>query len=66
MIEFHIFKELYTKMIKWFKRNQNSEPNLDTEEQQDHAESSMESRLEEPQELAAKRAFAQRKYFCPV
>ncbi|NYR02505.1 signal recognition particle-docking protein FtsY, partial [Escherichia coli] len=41
-------------MIKWFKRNQNSEPNLDTEEHQDHAESSMESRLEEPQELTVK------------
>ncbi|MFI4962223.1 MAG: signal recognition particle-docking protein FtsY [Legionellales bacterium] len=24
MIEFHIFQDLYTKMIKWFKRNQDS------------------------------------------
>ncbi|CZG87628.1 TPA: signal recognition particle-docking protein FtsY [Legionella pneumophila] len=54
MIEFHIFKELYTKMIKWFKRNQNSESSLDTEEQQAHAENSVESGLEEPREAIVK------------
>lgn len=54
MIEFHIFKELYTKMIKWFKRNQNSGSNSDTEEQNTHAEQNIESMPEEPQELSVK------------
>lgn len=54
MIEFHIFKELYTKMIKWFKRNQNSGSNSDTEEQNTHAEQNIESMPEEPQELNVK------------